>query len=241
MDEHEALQGDDWDDIARWWSDEIVDDAAYRSDVHPLYGLLTAKMTGVVADLGCGEGQAMAVPGRGTIGIDLSQALLVGAVSVGPVVRARLPDLSCFRSDCFDHAGSIYLVDLIEDDGQFFDEVSRVVKPGGSLAIVINHPVFTAPGSAPISDVDGEVLWRWGGYDSKGASSAPAGHRTIEFHHRSLGALLTAAAGSGWDLEEIHERPLSPDAIRALPGYAGQEDIPRLLGVRWRNGAAALS
>ncbi len=183
----------------------------------------------------------MTATGARTVGVDLSQTLLVEASSIGPVARVRLPGLGCFRTDAFDHAGSIYLLDLIEDDERFFDETARVVKPGGSLAIVINHPVFTAPGSAPIGDVDGEVLWRWGAYNSKGSTSAPAGHRTIDFYHRPLGELLTAAARSGWSLTEMHERPLSRQAIEAMPGYEGQESIPRLLGALWRNRAAAPS
>ena len=241
MNQREVPRSDNWDDIAGWWSNEIVDDAAYRSDVHPLYEQLTANMDGLVVDLGCGQGQAMPATGTRTVGVDLSQALLIEAASVGPVARVRLPNLGCFRTDAFDHAGSIYLIDLIADDKLFFAETARVVKPGGSLAIVINHPAFTAPGSAPIGDIDGEVLWRWGEYDSTGSSSAPAGHRTIDFFHRPLGELLTTAAASGWSLVEMHERPLSREAIQAMPGYEGQESIPRLLGVRWLNSAAVLS
>ena len=241
MKKREVSPSDDWDDLASWWSDEITDDAAYRSDVYPLYAQLTANMGGLVVDLGCGQGQAMPTTGTLTVGVDLSQSLLNEASSIGPVARMRLPNLACFRTDAFDHAGSIYLVDLIEDDKLFFAETARVVKPGGSLAIVINHPAFTAPGSAPIGDIDGEVLWRWGAYDSNGSSSAPAGHRTIDFCHRPLGELLTTAAGSGWSLAEMYERPLSREAIDEMPGYEGQERIPRLLGVRWLNGSAVLS
>jgi SAM-dependent methyltransferase len=237
MDEHEEPITGNWDPIAQWWRDEVADDPIYRSDVHPLYRHLTRGLGGVVADLGCGDGQGMPMTGPGTIGIDLSQELLDRARDVGPCVRARLPDLACFRDAVFDHAASIYLVDLIDDEGMFFAETARVVAPGGCLAVVMNHPVYTAPGSAPILDLDGEVLWRWGHYRSRGASAEPAGDRSVVFHHRPLDVLLNAAADAGWALEQIVEQPLTAEAIAAVPGYVGQHAIPRLLGIRWRKPA----
>lgn len=134
---------------------------------------------------------------------------------------------------------SIYLLDLIEDELAFFTEISRVVKPGGALVIVINHPVCTAPGSAPIGDTDGEVLWRWGSYHQRGSSFEIGGGRNLEFFHRPIDVLLNEATVAGWILEQIDERPLSPQTIERLPEYVGQEAVPRLLGVRWRNGVAS--
>ncbi len=237
MDQYEEPIIGNWDPIAQWWRDEVADDPIYRSDVHPLYRRLTHGLDGVVADLGCGDGQGMTMTGPGTIGVDLSHELLVRARDVGPCVRTRLPDLACFRDDVFDHAASVYLVDLIEDERSFFAETARVVAPGGCLVVVMNHPAYTAPGSAPILDVDGEVLWRWGHYRSRGASAEPAGDHSVVFYHRPLDALLNAASGADWALEQIVEQPLSPEAIAAVPGYEGQDAIPRLLGIRWRRPA----
>jgi SAM-dependent methyltransferase len=235
MDEHEAPIAGDWDPIAEWWTEEITGDPIYASDVHPLYRMLTRGLVGRIADLGCGDGQAMAMTGSGTIGIDLSQALLEKAISTGPCVRSRLPDLSCFRDDAFDHACSVYLLDLIDDEERFFAETARTVRAGGSLSVVMNHPVYTAPDSAPIADLDGEVLWRWGHYRSRGASAEPAGEHSVVFFHRPVDVLLNAAAAEGWMLERLVEQPLSPAAIAAVPGYDGQDSIPRLLGARWAN------
>jgi hypothetical protein len=161
--------------------------------------------------------------------------LLVEAVAKGPCVRARLPDLACFKADVFDHACAIYLLELIEDEHGFFAETARTVRLDGTLSIVINHPVYTAPESAPISDLDGEVLWRWGHYRSRGASAEPAGDHSVVFFHRPLDILLTAAAEYGWMLDKLVEQPLSQAAIEAVPGYVGQDAIPRLLGARWIN------
>ena len=237
--------GDNWDDIASWWNDEAASDPAYRLDVHPLLDELLPGSPGRVVDLGCGEGQGMRrvasrAAGEGdrqrrerVFGVDLSTELASAASTAGPVVVAELPALACFRDEAFDTAYSVYLLDLIEDHAGFFAEGARVVRQGGAMVLVINHPAYTAPGSAPLMDDDGEVLWRWGDYFRVGSSLEPASNREIRFHHRPLGELLTAAASAGWVLDTLIERGLSADTISELPGYEGQHDIPRLLGVRW--------
>ncbi len=224
----------DWDDLVEWWSEEVENDPAYAADVHPILLQLLPDDVGVAMDLGCGEGQGMRLVAPGIFGCDLSHGLLIRAGVSGRVVRTRLPDLEWLRANSLDTAYSVYLLDLIEDHERFFVEVARCVKPGGALVIVINHPAYTAPDSAPFADLEGEILWRWGAYFSTGSSSEPAGDGELEFFHRPMADLLTAAASHGWMLEEMIERGLSRQTIARIPGYEGQEGIPRLLGVRWR-------
>lgn len=224
---------DDWDGLADWWVNEVHNDPAYAADVDPILIELLPQHRGVVMDLGCGEGQGMRLVGRDSFGCDLSQDLLVRAETQGRTIRTRLPDLRWLRAGSVDTAFSVYLLDLIEDHERFFSEVARSVGPGGSLVIVINHPAYTAPGSAPLMDLDGEILWRWGSYFVRGSSTEPAGEGHVRFHHRPMADLLTAAASAGWKLEAMIERGLSTATIAQIPGYEGQEGIPRLLGVRW--------
>jgi SAM-dependent methyltransferase len=224
----------DWDDLAQWWLLDIQDDPAYASDVHPILLELTSGTVGVAMDLGCGEGQGMRLMGANTFGCDLSQTLLRRAEAHGRVVRATLPDLGWLRDESLDTAFSVYLLDLIVDYHGFFADTARVVKPGGTLAIVINHPTYTAPGSCPMLDLDNEMLWRWGSYFKEGSSTEPAGSGLVEFFHRPMGALLTSAAEQGWMLDRMVERGLSDETVEHMPAYEGQEDIPRLLGVRWK-------
>jgi len=224
---------DSWDDIAEWWADEVRNDPAYTQDIHPILLELFNGTGGLCLDLGCGEGQIMRLAGGSIVGTDLSLELLRLAVSAGPVVQARLPGLTWLKPDTFDRAFSVYLVDLIADHASFFSNVARIVRPGGHLVVVMNHPVYTAPGSAPLMDSDGEVLWRWGTYLSEGSSLQPAGPRTVDFYHRPVGELLTGAAAAGWSLDRMIERGLSAEAIARFPGYVGQEHIPRLVGFRW--------
>lgn len=232
-DEGQAVKGT-WDDLADWWCAEVLNDQAHASDVRPILVELLRKERGVTMDLGCGEGQGMRLVGTGVFGCDLSIELLKRAATSGPVVQARLPDLSWLRDGSLDVAYSVHLLDLIEDHAGFFREVARVVRPGGSLVIVINHPVYTAPGSAPIADADGEILWRWGSYFGTGSSLEPAGAREVEFFHRPMAELLNSAAAHDWMLDVVIERGLGAETVQRIPSYEGQEHIPRLLGVRWR-------
>lgn len=224
-----------WEDLAEWWSSEVEDDPAYDGDVHPILAELLDGTTGVALDLGCGEGQGMRLVGGEVIGTDLSMALLERALASAPVVQAKLPSIGWLSDDSAGRAFSVYLLDLIPDEAAFFAEAARVVRPGGHLVVVINHPVFTAPGSAPFLDEDGKTFWRWGTYLQPGSSTEPAGEGTVEFFHRPMADILTAAASAGWSLERLVERGLSEQTIARIPGYIGQEHVPRLAGFRWRN------
>ncbi|GMQ93966.1 MAG: class I SAM-dependent methyltransferase [Acidimicrobiia bacterium] len=223
----------EWDDLAEWWSREVKEDEAYASDVHPILLELLPDDLGVVMDLGCGEGQMMRIRGGDIFGCDLSLDLLRMVEANGRVVQTRLPDLGWLGDSVLDSAYSVYLLDLIQDHDGFFSEAARAVRPGGSLVIVINHPVFTAPGSGPFVDDGGEILWRWGAYFLDGSSTEPAGDGFVEFFHRPMSALLSSAAEHGWALDRLIERGLSAETIARIPFYEGQDHIPRLLGVRW--------
>jgi SAM-dependent methyltransferase len=176
-------------------------------------------------DLGCGDGRVMRRVedfGARVSGVDVNEGL---AAVAGSSVVAELPDLPIAEGSV-DGCYAVLVLEHLADEASFFAEAARVTRQGGCLAVVMNHPVWTAVGSTPIGDVDGEVLWRPGDYFNRSAGAVAAGEGEVVFHHRSLGALLTAAAGSGWSLERLVEQPHHDDD--RLPG------VPRLLGCRWR-------
>jgi SAM-dependent methyltransferase len=227
------------DELAAWWLEELASDTAYASEVVPLaIDLLRPQQGGRYLDLGCGQGRIMeALADRRAegIGVDLSANLLGVARHWGPVVRASLPSLSWIVDGSVDGVITVLVLEHLDDVATFFAETSRVVRSGGVLALVVNHPVLTAPDSGPIIDPDDdEVLWRWGGYFESGFTEEPAGPGTIRFHHRSMGDLLTSAASSGWNLERLVEAPAGEERRGRDPLLAAQAQVPRLLGCRWR-------
>lgn len=216
-----------WSGLGQWWRDELADDPAYEEIVTPLLvEVLDPRPGRLYGDVGCGQGRVMRSLlslGLGCVGVDLSEEL---AREAGDgVAVAEIPSLP-WRDRSLDGVFFVLVLEHLPDHHKVLLETRRVVKPEGVLAIVMNHPVWTAPDSTPIEDSDGEILWRPGDYFSSGTSEVPAGHSRLVFHHRSMAHLLNSAASVGWSLERMEERPHHD--------LEGQEGIPRLLACRWR-------
>ncbi|HJQ95226.1 MAG TPA: class I SAM-dependent methyltransferase [Acidimicrobiia bacterium] len=224
-----------WERLGAWWTEELNSDPAYEEEIAPqLFGLLAPEQGRTYLDLGCGNGRMMrqvSQVGARVLGCDLNLSLLRQAK--GPVVKVLLPDLRWVRPGSLDGAYLSLVLEHLADEEALFHAAARAVCRGGILAMVINHPIWTAPGSSPIEQEDGEVLWRPGRYFGRGHSDEPAGRQKVRFYHRTLASLLTAAAMAGWDLQRVEEVGISPAAVARTPAYAGQEEIPRLLGLRW--------
>jgi SAM-dependent methyltransferase len=226
----------EWNDLADWWREELASDPAYGAEVAPLLmHLLTIEPGSRVLELGPGTGWAMASlreAGIRPFGCELNAELAASAGRSGPVVRARLPDLAWCRDGVFDGTFAVLVLEHLENDAALFEEAARIVRPGGWLVLIANHPQITAPQAAPVVDpTDGEVFWRWGGYLQRGHSVEQEGGRSVTFYHRPLGTMLTAAAAAGWILDELVEQGM-PDEIDD-PLLQLQVGLPRLLGVRW--------
>jgi SAM-dependent methyltransferase len=215
-----------WSSLTEWWLAELGNDPAYAEVVTPLLiDVLRPRDGDTYLDLGCGEGRVMreiSSYGATVHGLDINPDLARRAQHSVVADLIATP----FRSDTYDGVYSVLTLEHVPDHGRFFTEAARVAKPDGVLALVMNHPVWTAPDSTPISDSDGEVLWRPGDYFTNGLSEIPAGETTVVFHHRSMSVLLNGASDAGWVLEHMIERP-----HHELEDQAG---IPRLLACRWR-------
>jgi len=237
MDAHvscSAAMTDAWDDLAGWWIDAVRDDPSQSTDTHDVLAELLGGTDGPTVEVGCGEGQGMRAVGGSVVGIDVSYELLRTARSAGPVVVGRAPDLSFIRSGVFRRVVAVGLLDLIDDHEAFLREAHRVACPAAHLCVVINHPIATAPASAPLVDPTGEVLWRWGTYLTPGVLPQRIDEHSVDLIHRPLGDLLTTAARAGWSLEKMIERGPSAATLARHPDMTGQEHIPTLAGFRWR-------
>lgn len=215
-----------WDELGDWWIEEIADDPAYHTVVTPLLlEVLEPKPGLLYLDLGAGEGQVMrkmSETGARVVGVELNEGL---ARAAGCSVVGRIPEVP-IAGGSVDGVYAVLVVEHLNDHAQFFAEAARVTRPGGVLAVVMNHPVWTAPRATPVADLDGELLWRPGDYFASGATDVPTRGRTVTFHHRSLGDLLSSAAEHRWSLEALIERPHHEPG--EIPG------VPRLLASRWR-------
>ncbi len=227
---------------AEWWVTELEADPAYRETVTPLVLDLLAPAPGkLYLDAGCGEGsvaRTVLAAGARVVGVDSSLDLLRKARQAIPVVACELPSLACIADSAFDGGFMSLVLEHVEDYRTALSEVARVVKPGGVFALVVNHPYFTAPDSAPVVDPEEETLWRPGSYLDRGWTDEPTGQGSVRFHHRPMADLLTGASEVGWDLRRLVELGATESQVERMPLLAGQRHIPRLLGVRWvRRGA----
>jgi SAM-dependent methyltransferase len=218
-----------WSGLGDWWLNELASDPAYEKVVTPmLLDLLRPQAGHSYLDLGSGEGRVMRSvkeSGAEVYGLELNPYLAQRSTEVGPTVVGELPDLSAFEPESFDGVYCVLVLEHVSDSDRLFAESAGLVEPGGVFVLVSNHPTWTAPGSTPVTDDDGEVLLRPGDYFGEGAVEVPAGGRKVLFHHRSMSILLRSAAAAGWCLQEMVEAPHHD--------LENQSGIPRLLGCRW--------
>jgi len=102
-----------------------------------------------VLELGCGNGAQMRALGplnRRCVGIDISETVLDNQAVMPSNVELRVADatnLFLLEDDSFDVAFSTQLVEHIhpEDVQRHFDEVARVLRPGGRYICETPHPL----------------------------------------------------------------------------------------------------
>lgn len=103
---------------------------------------LDATAGSVIIDLACGTGDfCREIAGRGMVpvGLDLSMGMLAAARTDAPLVHADILQMPLADSSVDGATCGFALRNLIELPG-FFDEVARVVRPGGRIAFLDASP-----------------------------------------------------------------------------------------------------
>ena len=232
-----------WEAHARWWQEGFTGgaDVEYEEQILPLAARHLAG-AGHIVDVGCGEGQiARLAAGAGAarvVGVDSSASQLAEARrrGGGPVyVRARAEALP-LATAAFDAALACLVLEHVADLDGALDEIARVLRPGGTFVLLVNHPLFQTPGSGWIDDrvLDPpEQYWRVGPYLPEVASVEEI-DRGVElpFYHRPLGRYVNALAERGLSITRMLEPAPPPGFLALSPEYAAAGTIPRLLMLR---------
>lgn len=138
-----------WGKVAGWYVDLLKDDNTYQTRVilPNLKRLLDLKKGEKILDLACGNGffSAEFTKTAKVIGVDIARNLIEQA-------RKNVPSANFFVSSAekmeFLEDKSVTKIVIVlaiqnmENPHLVFKECSRILKPGGSLHIVLNHPTF---------------------------------------------------------------------------------------------------
>jgi ubiquinone/menaquinone biosynthesis C-methylase UbiE len=253
---YEMIQGmiqDSWDHVAPWYDSLAADQGSdyHRAVVIPgVLRLLAASRGESVLDVACGQGavaRALHDAGCAVVGVDLSRKLIDAARKRSPaglrfvVGDARkLPDLG---ESAFDAAVCVLAMQNIDPVEPVFAEVARVLRPGGRLVAVVNHPAFRIPRQSRwklderrkllAREVDGYLSPMKIPIDMR--PFRRPGRSVTYTHHRPLQAYVRAATGSGLVIDALEEWPShrsSQPGPMARAENRARAEIPLFLAIR---------
>jgi ubiquinone/menaquinone biosynthesis C-methylase UbiE len=183
-----------------------------------------------VLEIGCGAAQcARWVTARGAraVGLDLSEGQLRHARRLNSSTGIRVPVVSGtatalpFPADTFDVVFSAFgALQFVQDAGQAVDEAARVLRPGGTFAFSITHPVRWClpddPTSAGLTVTSS--YWDRTPYVEEDDDGVP----TYVEHHRTLGDWIGLMSHAGFRITGLLE-PEWPEGHDRVWGGWGPE------------------
>ncbi len=238
-----------WGGVAGWYDAllEKGDDTYQAKVVLPNLVRAMAIHNGVrVLDLACGQGfftRVFHLAGAEVAGVDISSELIGLAQKQSPkeirYFARSADDLGVFTDGYFEKITIVLSIQNIEAPHKVFKECARILKPGGKLFIVLNHPSFRVlkESSWGFDDVTKTQYRRIDRYMSESKvevdmnPSKPGTVTTISFH-RPLQYYFKTLANAGFSvarLEEWLSHRDSQDGPRKLAEDRARTEIPLFL------------
>ena len=249
-----------WDPVAAWY-DKLVGESGsdyHRQVILPAtLRLLDPRPGESIVDVCCGQGvllKPLLESGVGRVtGIDASPRLIaVAKVRHGTerrvvLITADVCAPGSWADGSHDAATCVMAVHDVADPVALFSNISRALKPGGRVVLVLMHPCFRIPRQSHWGwDADQKIQYRrldaYGSPRDIPITTHPgkaSGEQTT-FHHRPLAELLTAIGKGGLAVtacEELysHRRSQAGGPFSKAEHRAAQE-FPLFLALTARRG-----
>lgn len=238
-----------WGSVDAWYDEHLSGEDTYHARVilPNLLRLVDPKPGLTVLDVACGQGffaQHFLDKGASVIGVDIAEELIARAKVNAPgatFFTAPADNLSRIQDAHIDRAMTTLAIQNIADANKVFAEVARVLKPGGTYTIVLNHPAFRIPkqSSWGYDEKAGIQYRRLDGYLSEsrvGIDMHPGGEKnteTISFH-RPLQWYVKALIKQGLLIDRLEEWTSDKTSVgkRAKAENKARKEFPLFLALR---------
>ncbi len=143
-----------WGRVADWYDSYMKEEGTYQKDLilPNLLRIMDIQKGEAVLDLACGQGffsREFAAAGASVTGADVSAELIAIAKRLSPpYIRfevAPADSLKVIQDGTFDKVCVVLALQNIENLKGVMEECRRVLKPNGSIYLVLNHPAFRIP------------------------------------------------------------------------------------------------
>lgn len=155
MKNHSKKTETSWGNVADWYDEMLEEkDNTYQKNVilPNILRLMDIKKNEIILDLACGTGffaREFFKKGAKVIGSDISSELIEIAKKNSPkeieYFASPADNLASIKNKSADKIAIILAAQNIENISDVFSECNRILKDGGKIFLVMNHPAFRIP------------------------------------------------------------------------------------------------
>ncbi len=245
-----------WGKIGNWYDEVVKSNDSYQNQVilPNLLRIMEVANKEKILDLACGQGffaREISKLGAVVTGVDLGKDLIeIARSKQGGIEYLAAPShkIDALTNNYFDKVCIVLALQNIEKLDATIQEVNRIIKKGGSLYIVLNHPVLRIPGESEWGyDEDRKIQYRrLDGYMSESSraidmnpgSSDKSKQITFSFH-RPLQVYFKSLRKHGFAttrLEEWISHKVSQKGPREIPENRARKEFPMFLALECKKG-----
>lgn len=193
-----------------------------------------------VLDLGCGYGwhslYALDHGAASVVAVDISSKMLEVAASKidydnVEFINLAIEDIN-FEPNEFDIIISSLAMHYIEDYQKVIDKVEKILKPGGSFIMSVEHPIFTAEGSQFwIIENDQIKYFPVDNYFYEGKRDTNFLDTDITKYHRTITTYVQTLIDKDLIIKHVIE-PMPPQHLMDVVGMSDEMRRPMMIIIR---------